>query len=120
MPIDHKGEIVENQQQAIDRTLLSADQIKELDRWEQFFHGPIWRDLIKRFEPEINALQNSYHGVVGEQMLGRTQGALSTYYRILVHLPDLIHTEFLLLTGQIGVDEDHSIDDPVSPTNWSR
>lgn len=104
----------------IDRSALTGDQIKELDRWEQFFHGPLWRDIVTRFQPEIEALQNSYHGVVGEQMLGRTQGALSTYYRILVHLPDLIHTEFLVKTGQIGLDEGQSNDDPVSPEDWSR
>jgi|TARA_Y100000034_G_scaffold20431_2_gene23378 hypothetical protein len=105
---------------AIDRAALTGDQVQELDRWEQFFHGPIWRDIVTRFNPEIEGLQNSYHNVVGEQMLGRTQGALSVYYRILVHLPDLIHTEFLVKTGQIGADEGHSEDDPVSPEDWRR
>ena len=110
---------MENSQ--IDRALLTGDQIQELDRWEQFFHGPIWRDIIKRFEPEIDGLQQSYHGVVGEQMLGRTQGALNTYYRILVHLPDMIHTEFLIKTGQIGEGaEGQGTDDPVSPEDWRR
>ena len=107
------------EQTPIDRTALTGDQIKELDRWEQFFHGPLWRDIVTRFEPEIDSLQNSYHGVIGEQNLGRVQGALQVYYRILVHLPDLIHAEFLLKTGQLG-QEDHSTDDPVTPENWSR
>lgn len=105
---------------AIDRTLLTGDQIKELDRWEQFFHGPIWRDIVRRFEPEIESLQHSYHNVVGEQALGRTQGALSIYYRVLVHLPDLIHTEFLLLTGQLGGEEDPTTEDLGTPDDWRR
>ena len=104
----------------IDRSLLTGDQLKQLDRWEQFFHGPVWRDIVSRFEPEIEGLQNSYHGVQGEQMLGRTQGALNIYYRILVHLPDMIHTDFMVLTGQLGTDEDQSTDDPVVPEDWRR
>jgi hypothetical protein len=104
----------------IDRSALTGDQIQELDRWEQFFHGPIWRDIVARFDPEIESLQNSYHGVVGEQDLGRLQGALQIYYRILVHLPDLIHTEFLLKTGQIQADTGQSDDDPVTPDDWTR
>lgn len=103
----------------IDRSLLTPDQQKSLARWEEFFHGPLWRDIVKRFEPEIEALQNSYHGVVGEQALGRTQGALGVYYRILVHLPDLVHTEFLLLTGQVG-GEDPTTEDLNTPSDWRR
>jgi hypothetical protein len=106
-------------QTPIDRSLLTGDQVKELDRWNDFFHGPIWRDIVARFEPEIESLQNSYHNVVGEQMLGRTQGALSVYYRVFVHLPDLIHTEFMLKTGQLG-QEDQGTDDPAQPEDWRR
>jgi hypothetical protein len=106
----------------VDRSKLSADELKELDRWEQFFHGPIWSDMIERFGPEIDQLQNSYANVIGEQHLGRTQGALQIYYRIFNTLPDMIHTEFLLKTGQLGTDdeEDLSTEDPVSPEDWRR
>ncbi len=104
----------------VDRSLLTNDQNRALDQWEQFFHGPIWRDIVSRFEPEIEALQNSYHTVQGEQALGRVQGALQIFYRLLVHFPDLIHAEYLLLTGQLRGDEGPSDEDPVQPEDWSR
>lgn len=101
----------------IDRALLTADQIKEYDRWQEFFHGPIWRDLVKRYEPRIHALQSSYHRIVGEQQLGQVQGALNAYYDVFEHLPDLIHLEFLYQTGQIQ-DEGRGNDDPTMPGKW--
>ena len=105
----------------IDRTLLTGDQIKELDRWEQFFAGPIWRDIVLRFDPEISGLQNSYGNVVGEQMLGRIQGSLLIFDRILGKLPQMVYADFLVKTGQLeGRTEDPSTEDPDGPTDWRR
>jgi len=103
----------------VDRALLTADQLKQYDRWQEFFHGPVWRDLIKRYEPRIEALQNSYHSVVGEQQLGNVQGALKAYYDVFEYLPDAIHLEFLLQTGQITQDAGLGYEDPESPDDWS-
>lgn len=101
----------------VDRTLLTADQLREYDQWQEFFHGPVWRDLIQRYEPNIHALQNSYHTVQGEQMLGRVQGSLTILYNIFEHLPDMIHLEYLQKTGQIS-DDDPSDEDLVDPGKW--
>lgn len=107
-----------NRQVKLDRALLTADQLKEYDRWQEFFHGPIWRDLVRRYEPRIDALQASYHRVQGEQNLGYVQGSLNTLYDVFLNLPDLVHLEFLLQTGQITENEGPSDEDPVAHGKW--
>lgn len=104
----------------LDKTLLTPEQRAEYDTWEKFFHGEDWTRLVSRVEPDISVLQNGYAKVRGEQNLGFLQGSLHVYYRVFVNLPDMINAEFLLLTGQLGneEEEDHRSDDPVSPEDW--
>lgn len=104
----------------IDRTLLTEKQRNELDMWTDLFHGPAWTAITERYSPIIEALQAKYHNVQGEQALGHLQGSLKTLYAILIHLPDQIHTEFLLATGQLQevLEQEGSDDDPVTPHDW--
>lgn len=104
----------------INRALLTEDQRNELDMWMGLFHGPAWKALVERHEPNIQALQQAYHKVTDLRDLGIIQGGLGTLYALFVNLPDVIHYEFALLTGQIGREENGSDDDPVSPTDTSR
>ncbi len=110
-------------QMEIDRALLTEEQRNQLDMWTALFHGPAWQALVERYEGTIQNLQNSYHQVVGEQALGTVQGRLKTFYDLFVTLPDVIHAEFLLATGQLGAalgEDDGSDDDPVQPEDWRR
>ena len=102
---------------AVDRALLTGDQMKEYDRWQEFFHGPIWRDLVERYDPKIQALQGAYHRVQGEQALGQVQGSLNILYDVFQHLPDVIHLEFLIKAGQV-TQEGPGNEDPTFPGKW--
>ena len=105
----------------INRALLTDEQKRRLDEWEKFFHGELWVSIVNRFQPEIERLQNSYHTVQGEQDLGRIQGALNIYYRLLIHFPDMVWADFLSVTGQLDeVVEDPSEEDLGTPEDWSR
>lgn len=104
----------------IDRTLLTKEQVNELDMWTELFHGPAWAALVKRHEDTIQVLQQSYHKVEGTQRLGQIQGALRVFYNLFVSLPDVINYEYLIATGQLGQEEKGLDDNPVSPTDWSR
>lgn len=86
------------------------------------FASPGWKLLVEHEEPQIQKLQTSYHGVVGEQLLGRVQGSLAIYYRMLVHLPDLVNMEFLMLTGQLDQGDDEGLldNDPVQVDDPTR
>ncbi len=105
----------------INKQLLTAEQVAELETWTELFHGAGWGALVKRYEPTIIALQNSYEKVSDVNTLGRLQGTLGVYKQLFLHLPDLIHYEFLLMTGQVDkADEGQDPDDPVSHPDWSR
>jgi hypothetical protein len=104
----------------IDRSLLTEDQRKELDRWTEFFNGPVWEALVNRHEPRIHLLQESYHKVDDQRLLGQIQGGLQVFYSLFVQLPDVINYEFLMATGQASGEEKGSDDDPVSPSDWRR
>ncbi len=104
----------------INPALLNAEQQKSLHLWQEMFASPAWTQLVEHEQPMLEVLQNSYHGVEGEQMLGRTQGALGIYYRFLVHLPNIVNLEFLSVTGQLEEmnQEGQPDDDPVTVGNW--
>lgn len=105
----------------IDRTLLTEDQRNQLDMWTELFHGPAWKALVERHEARIHLLQESYHKVDDQRLLGQIQGGLSVFYSLFIQLPDVISFEFLLMTGQATGEEDQgSDDDPVSPSDWTR
>lgn len=105
----------------INKQLLTPEQVAELNTWTELFHGPGWGALIKRYEGTIVALQNSYEKVSDVNTLGRLQGSLGVYKQLFLHLPDLIHYEFLLMTGQVDKEpEGQDPDDPVSPEDWSK
>ncbi len=103
----------------LDTALLTPQQQAEYLAWQELFTSPGWGMLVRREQETINNLQSTYSTVCGEQALGYLQGALSQLNRILDTLPDMINAEYLIKTGQLGQEEDHDTDDPVSPPDWS-
>lgn len=102
----------------VNRQLLTDDQRKELDRYTEFFNGPLWRDLVNRYQPVIEAQQGRLTKVDSLVELGRVQGRLDVLYSIFVSLPDLVNYEFLLITGQAG--REGLNEDPVDESDWAR
>lgn len=81
------------------RALLSAEQRGELEAYERLFASAGWALASERLQTVFDGLGKQYDALVGDQALGRIQGARDAFYRVL-NLPRIIENEFNALTGQ--------------------
>lgn len=81
------------------RALLSAEQQGELAAYERMFSSAGWQLASERLKTVFDGLGKQYDAAVGDQALGRIQGARDAFWRVL-NLPTIIEAEFNMLGGQ--------------------
>lgn len=99
----------------VDRSLLTLEQARAYDIYQIGFTTDFWKDIMARLDAVYAQLGKQYDGAVGEQSLGRIQGARQSLAWVFA-LPQVIENEFLTLTGQIGGGDEPDV--PVEAGDW--